>query len=104
LALYIAAAEAQGVDRSQLAGTTQNDIIKEYLSRGTYIFPPAPSMRLETDVISFTAREMPKWNPMNVCSYHWQEAGPEPAEELALAMAQRHHGARHGQVTRRHRR
>jgi len=87
LALYIAAAEAQGVERRDLAGTTQNDIIKEYLSRGTYIFPPAPSMRLETDVISFTAREMPKWNPMNVCSYHLQEAGAEPAEELAFAMA-----------------
>jgi len=87
LALYIATAEAQGVERSQLAGTTQNDIIKEYLSRGTYIFPPAPSMRLETDVISFTTREMPKWNPMNVCSYHLQEAGAEPSEELAFAMA-----------------
>jgi len=87
LALYIATAEAQGVERSQLAGTTQNDIIKEYLSRGTYIFPPAPSMRLETDVISFATREMPKWNPMNVCSYHLQEAGAEPSEELAFAMA-----------------
>jgi len=87
LALYIATAEAQGVDRSTLAGTTQNDIIKEYLSRGTYIFPPAPSMRLETDVISFATREMPKWNPMNVCSYHLQEAGAEPSEELAFAMA-----------------
>ena len=87
LALYIATAEAQGADRSQLAGTTQNDIIKEYLSRGTYIFPPAPSMRLETDVIAFTTQEMPKWNPMNVCSYHLQEAGAEPAEELAFAMA-----------------
>jgi len=87
LALYIATAEAQGVDRNQLAGTTQNDIIKEYLSRGTYIFPPAPSMRLETDVISFATLEMPKWNPMNVCSYHLQEAGAEPSEELAFAMA-----------------
>ena len=87
LSLYIATAEQQGADRSQLAGTTQNDIIKEYLSRGTYIFPPAPSMRLETDVISFATREMPKWNPMNVCSYHLQEAGAEPAEELAFAMA-----------------
>ncbi len=87
LSLLIATAESQGADRSQLAGTTQNDIIKEYLSRGTYIFPPAPSMRLETDVIAFTTREMPKWNPMNVCSYHLQEAGAEPAEELAFAMA-----------------
>jgi len=87
LALYIAAAEAQGVGRRQLTGTTQNDIIKEYLSRGTYIFPPAPSMRLQTDVISFATLEMPKWNPMNVCSYHLQEAGAEPAEELAFAMA-----------------
>ena len=87
LSLYIATAEAQGVDRSKLAGTTQNDIIKEYLSRGTYIFPPAPSMRMQTDVISFTSTEMPKWNPMNVCSYHLQEAGAEPGEELAFAMA-----------------
>lgn len=87
LALLIATAEAQGVDRSKLAGTTQNDIIKEYLSRGTYIFPPAPSMRLETDVIAFATKEMPKWNPMNVCSYHLQEAGAEPAEELAFALA-----------------
>lgn len=87
LALLIATAEAQGVDRSKLAGTTQNDIIKEYLSRGTYIFPPAPSMRLETDVIAFATKEMPKWNPMNVCSYHLQEAGAEPSEELAFAMA-----------------
>ena len=87
LALLIATAEAQGVERSKLAGTTQNDIIKEYLSRGTYIFPPAPSMRLETDVIAFATQQMPKWNPMNVCSYHLQEAGAEPAEELAFAMA-----------------
>lgn len=87
LALLIATAEDQGVARADLAGTTQNDIIKEYLSRGTYIFPPAPSMRLQTDVISFATLEMPKWNPMNVCSYHLQEAGAEPAEELAFAMA-----------------
>jgi len=87
LALLIATAEDQGVARRDLAGTTQNDIIKEYLSRGTYIFPPAPSMRLQTDVISFATLEMPKWNPMNVCSYHLQEAGAEPAEELAFAMA-----------------
>ncbi|MBL4613303.1 MAG: protein meaA [Magnetovibrio sp.] len=87
LALLIATAEAQGVDRAKLAGTTQNDIIKEYLSRGTYIFAPAPSMRLETDVIAFATKEMPKWNPMNVCSYHLQEAGAQPAEELAFALA-----------------
>ncbi|UEM18709.1 protein meaA [Skermanella mucosa] len=87
LALYIAAAEQQGADRAQLAGTTQNDIIKEYLSRGTYIFPPEPSMRLTTDMIAFTYREVPKWNPMNVCSYHLQEAGATPVQELAFALA-----------------
>ena len=70
-----------------LHGTTQNDIIKEYLSRGTYVFPPAPSMRLTKDVILFTTREMPKWNPMNVCSYHLQEAGATPVQELAFALA-----------------
>ena len=87
LALYIAAAERQGVARSQLSGTTQNDIIKEYLSRGTYIFPPAPSMRLIADVVSFTYKEVPKWNPINVCSYHLQEAGATPEQELAFALA-----------------
>src|SRR4051794_9774901 len=87
LALYIAAAEQQGASRAQLSGTTQNDIIKEYLSRGTYIFPPAPSMRLTTDMIAFTYREVPKWNPMNVCSYHLQEAGATPVQELAYALA-----------------
>ncbi len=87
LALYIAAAEQQGAGRAQLAGTTQNDIIKEYLSRGTYIFPPEPSMRLTTDMIAFTYREVPKWNPMNVCSYHLQEAGATPVQELAFALA-----------------
>ena len=87
LALYIAAAETQGVARSALSGTIQNDIIKEYLSRGTYIFPPAPSMRLTSDVISFTYKEVPKWNPMNVCSYHLQEAGATPVQELAFALA-----------------
>jgi (2R)-ethylmalonyl-CoA mutase len=87
LALYIAAAEQQGASRSQLAGTTQNDIIKEYLSRGTYIFPPEPSLRLTTDMIAFTYREVPKWNPMNVCSYHLQEAGATPVQELAYALA-----------------
>jgi len=87
LALYIAAAEQQGAKRAQLSGTTQNDIIKEYLSRGTYIFPPAPSMRLTTDMIAFTYREVPKWNPMNVCSYHLQEAGATPVQELVYALA-----------------
>jgi ethylmalonyl-CoA mutase len=87
LALYIAAAEAQGAARQALAGTTQNDIIKEYLSRGTYIFPPGPSLKLTTDVIAFTYRELPKWNPMNVCSYHLQEAGATPVQEIAYALA-----------------
>ena len=87
LALYVAAADEQGADRKLLAGTTQNDIIKEYLSRGTYVFPPAPSLKLTTDVIAWTYREMPKWNPMNVCSYHLQEAGATPVQELAYALA-----------------
>jgi len=87
LALYIALADEQGVPRAALQGTVQNDIIKEYLSRGTYVFPPAPSMRLTRDVIVFTTREMPKWNPMNVCSYHLQEAGATPTQELAFALA-----------------
>ena len=87
LALYIAVAEKQGVKRADLQGTTQNDIIKEYLSRGTYIFPPAPSLKLITDVAAFTYREIPKWNPMNVCSYHLQEAGATPEQELAFALA-----------------
>jgi len=87
LALYVAAAEEQGVARAKLSGTVQNDIIKEYLSRGTYIFPPEPSMRLITDVISFTYKEIPRWNPTNVCSYHLQEAGATPTQELAFALA-----------------
>jgi len=87
LALYIAVAEENGVARDQLAGTVQNDIIKEYLSRGTYIFPPAPSLRLISDVAAFTYREIPKWNPTNVCSYHLQEAGATPVQELAFALA-----------------
>ncbi len=87
LALYVALADEQGVPRVKLQGTTQNDIIKEYLSRGTYVFPPAPSMRLTKDVILFTTKEMPKWNPMNVCSYHLQEAGATPVQELAFALA-----------------
>jgi ethylmalonyl-CoA mutase len=87
LALYVAVADEQNVPRDKLQGTTQNDIIKEYLSRGTYVFPPAPSMRLIKDTILFTTREMPKWNPMNVCSYHLQEAGATPEQELAFALA-----------------
>src|SRR5437588_539955 len=87
LALYVALADEQGAPRAKLQGTTQNDIIKEYLSRGTYVFPPAPSMRLTKDVILFTTREMPKWNPINVCSYHLQEAGATPVQELAFALA-----------------
>ena len=87
LALYVALADEQSAAREKLQGTTQNDIIKEYLSRGTYVFPPAPSMRLTRDVILFTTREMPKWNPINVCSYHLQEAGATPVQELAFALA-----------------
>ncbi len=87
LALYIAVADEQGVPRAKLQGTVQNDIIKEYLSRGTYVFPPEPSMRLLTDIVSYTYREMPKWNPTNVCSYHLQEAGATPVQELAFALA-----------------
>ncbi len=87
LALYVALADEQGVDRKALTGTVQNDIIKEYLSRGTYVFPPQPSMRLIKDVVVFTFREMPKWNPTNVCSYHLQEAGATPVQELAYALA-----------------
>lgn len=87
LSLYIAVAEKQGTARDQLQGTTQNDIIKEYLSRGTYIFPPEPSLKLITDVAAFTYREVPKWNPMNVCSYHLQEAGATAEQELAYALA-----------------
>ncbi len=87
LALYIAVAEEQGADTTQLQGTVQNDIIKEYLSRGTYILPPEPSLRLITDVAAFTGEHLPKWNPMNVCSYHLQEAGATPEQELAFALA-----------------
>jgi (2R)-ethylmalonyl-CoA mutase len=86
-ALYIAAAERQGAKREALAGTIQNDILKEYLSRGTYIFPPEPSLKLSADVIAFAYREVPKWNPTNVCSYHLQEAGATPVQELAYALA-----------------
>ncbi|MGL4280108.1 MAG: methylmalonyl-CoA mutase family protein, partial [Albidovulum sp.] len=87
LALYIAAAEEQGANVAELQGTVQNDIIKEYLSRGTYICPPKPSMRMITDVAAYTAEHLPKWNPMNVCSYHLQEAGATPEQELAFALA-----------------
>lgn len=87
LALYVAAAEEQGAKRANLNGTTQNDILKEYLSRGTYVFAPKPSMRLTRDVILFTTSEIPRWNPMNVCSYHLQEAGATPEQELAFALA-----------------
>ncbi|HUT47917.1 MAG TPA: protein meaA [Alphaproteobacteria bacterium] len=87
LALYIAAAEDQGAARTALTGTTQNDVVKEYLSRGTYIFPPEPSLRLTTDVIAFTYKELPKWNPVNICSYHLQEAGATPVQEIAYALA-----------------
>jgi (2R)-ethylmalonyl-CoA mutase len=87
LALYIVAAEDQGVDQSALQGTTQNDILKEYLSRGTYAFPPGPSMRLIADTIAYTVRHVPKWNPINICSYHLQEAGATPVQEIAYAMS-----------------
>ena len=87
LALYVAVADEQGIPRDQLSGTTQNDIIKEYLSRGTHVFPPQPSLKLTTDTISFSASDLPKWNPMNVCSYHLQEAGATPVQELAYALA-----------------
>ena len=87
LALYIAVAEEQGADVTKLQGTVQNDIIKEYLSRGTYVCPPRPSLRMITDVAAFTREHLPKWNPMNVCSYHLQEAGATPEQELAFALA-----------------
>ncbi|MBJ7514654.1 MAG: protein meaA, partial [Acidimicrobiia bacterium] len=87
LSLYIALAEERGEDVSKLAGTTQNDIVKEYLSRGTFIFGPVPSRRLTVDLITHTVRNVPKWNPINVCSYHLQEAGATPVQEIAYAMA-----------------
>ncbi len=87
LALYIVAAERQGVAEDQLQGTTQNDIIKEFLARGTYAFPPAPSMRLIADMIAYTVVNVPKWNPINICSYHLQEAGATPVQEIAYAMS-----------------
>ena len=87
LGLYVAHAQDTGVDPARLAGTTQNDIVKEYLSRGTHIFPPAPSLRLTVDTIAYTVRHAPKWNPINVCSYHLQEAGATPVQEIAYALA-----------------
>ena len=87
LALYVAVADEQGADRSSLAGTTQNDILKEYLSRGTYIFPPEASIRLTSDLITWTLHNVPRWNPINVCSYHLQEAGAGPVHEIAYALA-----------------
>ena len=87
LALYVAAAERRGIDVSALQGTVQNDIVKEYLSRGTYIFPPEPSLRLTNDLIAYTIRAIPKWNPINICSYHLQEAGATPVQEIAFALA-----------------
>jgi (2R)-ethylmalonyl-CoA mutase len=87
LALYVGVAGEQGAERRSLAGTTQNDILKEYLSRGTYVFPPEPSMRLTTDVIAYAVREIPRWNPINVCSYHLQEVGATPEQEVAFTLA-----------------
>jgi (2R)-ethylmalonyl-CoA mutase len=87
LALYIVVAEENGIDQSALQGTTQNDILKEYLSRGTYAFPPAPSMRLIADMVAYTVEHVPQWNPINVCSYHLQEAGATPVQEIAYSMA-----------------
>ncbi|MGI8633050.1 MAG: protein meaA [Solirubrobacterales bacterium] len=87
LGLYATVAEETGVERSKLAGTTQNDIIKEYLSRGTYAFPPEPSMRLIADMVAFTVNEIPRWNPINICSYHLQEAGATPVQEIAYALS-----------------
>ncbi len=87
LGLYVAHAEEMGVEPTRLAGTTQNDIVKEYLSRGTYIFPPGPSLRLTVDTIAYTVRHAPRWNPINVCSYHLQEAGATPVQEIAYALA-----------------
>ena len=87
LALYIAVAEEQGASQAELTGTTQNDIIKEFLARGTYAFPPAPSMRLIADMIAYTVEHVPQWNPINICSYHLQEAGATPVQEIAFAMS-----------------
>ena len=104
LALYVAVAEEQGADPGKLQGTVQNDIIKEYLSRGTYVFPPEPSLKLIADVAEYCYRAVPKWNPMNVCSYHLQEAGATPEQELAFALATATRGARPGAGAGRRRR
>src|SRR5207302_437862 len=87
LSLYIVVAEEHGIDPAMLQGTTQNDIIKEFLARGTYAFPPAPSMRLTADMIAYTVEHVPQWNPINICSYHLQEAGATPVQEIAFAMS-----------------
>src|SRR5213596_1738836 len=87
LALYIVTAEENGIGQDVLQGTTQNDIIKEYLSRGTYAFPPGPSLRLIADMVAYTVEHVPRWNPINVCSYHLQEAGATPVQEIAYSMA-----------------
>ncbi|WP_328583995.1 protein meaA [Streptomyces sp. NBC_00370] len=87
LALYQVVAEEQGADLARLQGTTQNDIVKEYLSRGTHVFPPVPSLRLTTDMITYTVNHIPRWNPINICSYHLQEAGATPVQEIAYAMS-----------------
>jgi (2R)-ethylmalonyl-CoA mutase len=87
LGMYVALAKERGVDQARLSGTTQNDIVKEYLSRGTYIFPPGPSARLTVDTVAYTVAHVPKWNPINVCSYHLQEAGATPVQEIAYALA-----------------
>ncbi|HEX4690755.1 MAG TPA: methylmalonyl-CoA mutase family protein [Solirubrobacteraceae bacterium] len=87
LALYVVVAEENGIDPAVLQGTTQNDIVKEYLSRGTYAFPPAPSMRLIADMVAYTIEDVPRWNPINICSYHLQEAGATPVQEIAYAMS-----------------
>src|SRR5262249_57119466 len=86
-ATYLAAAEERGSDSARLEGTTQNDIVKEYLARGTYIFGPEPSRRLTVDLVCHAVRHVPRWNPINVCSYHLQEAGATPIEEIAYALA-----------------
>ena len=86
LALYLTVAQEHDADFAKLSGTTQNDIVKEYLSRGTYVFPPGPSMRLIGDMIAYTVANVPKWNPINVCSYHLQEAGATPVQEVAFAL------------------
>src|SRR3954464_13906295 len=87
LALYVVTAEDNGVVATDLQGTTQDDIIKEFLARGTYAFPPAPSMRLIADMVAYTVEHVPRWNPINICSYHLQEAGATPVQEIAYAMA-----------------